>query len=115
MLYKRFNETVVTLIPKHPAAKMIKEYRPIAGCSTFYKIISKILTTRLGRVLGTIISKAQAAFVPGQKIHSHILLAMELLKGYNRSNGTPRCMVQLDLQRHMALLLGGIVCENHKP
>lgn len=99
VLYKRFNETVVTLIPKHPAAKMIKEYRPIAGCSTFYKIISKILTTRLGRVLGTIISKAQVAFFPGQKIHSHILLAMELLKGYNRSNGTPRCMVQLDLQK----------------
>jgi hypothetical protein len=97
VLYRAFNETVVTLIPKHPAAKTVKEFRPIAGCSTFYKIISKILTDRLGRVLSSIISPSQAAFVPGQKIHNHILLAFELLKGYNRHDGTPRCMIQLDL------------------
>ncbi|CAK8567230.1 unnamed protein product [Lathyrus sativus] len=99
VIYKAFNETIATLIPKQPDAKTLKDYRPIVGCSTIYKIISKILTTRLGKVLGNIISKAQAAFVPGQKIHSHILLAMELLKGYNRNTGTPRCMVQLDLQK----------------
>ncbi|CAK8544062.1 unnamed protein product [Lathyrus sativus] len=81
VIYKAFNETIVTLIPKQPDAKILKDYMPIAGCSTIYKIISKILTTRLGKVLGNIISKAQAAFVPGQKIHSHVLLAMELLKG----------------------------------
>jgi hypothetical protein len=99
VLYRAFNETVVTLIPKHPATKTVKEFRPIAGCSTFYKIISKILTDRLGRVLSSIISPSQAAFVPGQKIHNHILLAFELLKGYNRKDGTPRCMIQLDLQK----------------
>lgn len=62
-------------------------------------MISKILTARLGSVLSSIISKSQAAFVPGQKIHNHILLAAELKKGYNRNNGTPRCMIQLDLQK----------------
>ncbi|XP_058782964.1 uncharacterized protein LOC131657602 [Vicia villosa] len=99
VMLRAFNETMVTLIPKHNAAKIIKEFRPIAGCSTFYKVISKILTTRLGGVLGTIIRKFQAAFVPGQKIHNHIFLAAELLKDYNRNNGTLRCMVQLDLQK----------------
>lgn len=47
-LYKPFNKTVVTLIPKNDDAKCVKDYRPIAGCTAFYKIISKILTTRLG-------------------------------------------------------------------
>lgn len=46
-LYKAFNNTLVTLIPNSVEAKNIREYRPIAGCTTFYKIISKILTVRL--------------------------------------------------------------------
>ena len=75
VIYKAMNETIVTLIPKHPAAKTIRDYHPIAGCSTFYKIISKILTARLGKVLGNVINKAQAAFVTGQHIQNHILLA----------------------------------------
>lgn len=32
-------------------------------------------------------------------IHNHILLAYELLKGYSRKGGTPRIMIQLDLQK----------------
>lgn len=99
MILRAFYETVVTLVPKYSASKTITDFRPIVGCSTFYKVISKILTTRLGGDLDTIISKSQAAFFPGQKIHNHILLEVELLKGYNRNNGTPRCMIQLDLQK----------------
>lgn len=99
MLFRYFKETVVTLVPKHSAAKTNKDFRPIVGCSTFYKVISKILTAGLGNVLSSIISKSQAAFVPGQKIHNYILLAAELIKGYSRKSGTPRCMIQLDLQK----------------
>ncbi|XP_058749651.1 uncharacterized protein LOC131622632 [Vicia villosa] len=57
------------------------------------------MTQRMGRVLPSIISKNQAAFVPGQNIHNHILLAYELLKGYERKGGTPRVMMQVDLQK----------------
>lgn len=38
-------------------------------------------------------------FVPGQQIHNHILLAFELIKGYSRKGGTPRCMMQIDLKK----------------
>ncbi|KAK2357064.1 hypothetical protein QL285_094373 [Trifolium repens] len=98
-MYSVVNSTLVTLIPKHSAAKTIKEYRPISCCTTIFKVISKILTMRLSRVLGTIISTSQAAFVPGQHIHDHILLAYELIRGYSRKGGTPKCMMQLDLQK----------------
>ena len=97
VIYKAMNETIVTLIPKHPAAKTIHDYRPIEGCSIFYKILSKILTARLGKVLGSVINKAQIAFVTGKHIQNHILLATELIKGYNRKMISPRCMIQLDL------------------
>ncbi|XP_058784180.1 uncharacterized protein LOC131658948 [Vicia villosa] len=95
----RFNKTVVTLIPKGDNATSIRDYRPIAGCTTFLKIISKILTARLRKVLPSVINVNQAAFVVGQDIHNHIHLAYELLKGYERKTGTPRCMFQIDLQK----------------
>lgn len=98
-LFLPFNRTLVTLIPKSEDAKSVRDYRPIAGCSTFYKIISKILTARLGSMMPSVISKAHAAFVPGQNIHNHILQAYELIKGYSRRGGTPRIMMQLDLQK----------------
>lgn len=46
-----------------------------------------------------IINKSQAAFVAGQDIHNHIHLAYELIKGYDRKSGSPRCMFQIDLQK----------------
>ncbi|MCI14621.1 ribonuclease H protein, partial [Trifolium medium] len=48
---------------------------------------------------GSIVNHSQAAFVPGQHIHDHILLAYELIRGYSRKGGTPKCMLQLDLQK----------------
>ncbi|KAK2434278.1 hypothetical protein QL285_019443 [Trifolium repens] len=56
MLFTPFNQTVVTLVPKYEGAKSVKDFRPIAGCSTFYKILSKVLTARLGKVLPSVIS-----------------------------------------------------------
>lgn len=98
-MMNQFNKTVITLIPKNANVNCIKDYRPIAGCTTFYKIIARILTARLGKVMQGTINLCQAAFVPGQQIHNHIMLAYELIRGYGRKSGTPRCMLQLDLQK----------------
>lgn len=99
VMHSQFNKTTVTLIPKSPTSSRIKEHRPIARFSTFYNIIAMILTDRLGKVLQSVINHCQKAFVPGQHIHNHILLAYELIKGYGRKHGTPRCMMQLDIQK----------------
>lgn len=60
-----FNRTLVTLIPKHNQERTIREYKPISCCTIVYKIISKVMATRLSRVLRNIISRSQASFVPG--------------------------------------------------
>jgi hypothetical protein len=58
-LYKAANCTLVTLIPKTKEAKRIKEYRPISCCSTIYKIISKVLTKRMGEVMTSIVGQTK--------------------------------------------------------
>lgn len=45
--------------PENSNAKSVKEYRPIALCNVYYKIISKIITKRLQPILNSIISENQ--------------------------------------------------------
>lgn len=63
-LLKQVNCTSVTLIPKIPNPSMVKDFRHIACCSVLYKFTSKILTSRLQKVAGDVISECQAGFVP---------------------------------------------------
>lgn len=63
-IFKAPNCTLATLIPKIKEAKKIRDCMPISCCSNIYKIISKIMTTRMGKVLTSIVDQNQVAFVP---------------------------------------------------
>lgn len=73
-LYLAINVTAVTLIPKIPAPTKVKDYRPIACCTTLYKIISKFLTRRMKLVISGLVSKAQSTFVEGRSIVDNIMV-----------------------------------------
>ncbi|XP_019429404.1 PREDICTED: uncharacterized protein LOC109337009 [Lupinus angustifolius] len=98
-LYPAIKCTLVTMLPKTNDATTMKDMRPISCCTTIYKVISKILTTRLGRVINHVVDESQSAFVPGKVIHDNILLAQELVRGYMRKGISPRCMLQMDIQK----------------
>ena len=55
---KSLNATFIALIPKKDAAVEIKDFRPISlvGGGGGYKILAKVLASRLRLVLGEIIS-----------------------------------------------------------
>ncbi|XP_019240844.1 PREDICTED: uncharacterized protein LOC109220834 [Nicotiana attenuata] len=46
-----WNCTAITLIPKIRAPSKVKNYRPIACCTTLYKVVAKILTRRIKKFL----------------------------------------------------------------
>ena len=63
---KSLNATFITLIPKKNAAIEVKDFRPISlvgGGGGCYKIIAKVLATKLRTVMEDIISASQNAFV----------------------------------------------------
>lgn len=100
--YKMFmvvNFSLITSIPKSPDAMTIKDMRLISYCNTIYKISSKILTSRLGDVISIIIDNNQSAFIPGTIIHDNVMMAQEMVRGYGRKKISPRCMVQMDIQK----------------
>ncbi|XP_021722697.1 uncharacterized protein LOC110690173 [Chenopodium quinoa] len=98
-LPKQWNCTTITLVPKIPNASHVKDFRPIACCTVVYKLISKVITARLAAIIGEVIDDAQAGFIPGKHIGDNILLATELIKGYDHKFISPRCMVKVDLKK----------------
>lgn len=90
-LNPRYNETHVCLIPKGVGSKKVSDYRPIALCSTHYKIIAKIMTGRLQPLLSSIISPSQSAFVPKRAISDNVLITHEMLHFLQKTKATKRC------------------------
>uniref|UniRef100_A0A803QD75 Reverse transcriptase domain-containing protein n=1 Tax=Cannabis sativa TaxID=3483 RepID=A0A803QD75_CANSA len=73
------NQTLIVLIPKRPNPEQITEYRPISLCSTFYKIISRVLVNRLKPILSRIISPTQSAFLSDRLISDNIIIGQEVM------------------------------------
>ncbi|KAJ9536674.1 hypothetical protein OSB04_un000147 [Centaurea solstitialis] len=98
-LAKELNHTLVCLLPKNPNATRVSDFRPISCCSTLYKCISKVIVTRMKSALDTVVGKYQSAFIPGRKIVDNILLAHELVIGYQKDAGQPRCAFKIDIRK----------------
>lgn len=105
------NNTVINLIPKSSHAESVGDYRPIACCNTIYKVISKMLCSRLKLVLPSIIAMNQSAFVAGRTIVQNILICQDLVRIYNRKNTKKSCLLKIDLKKAYDSVEWGFVEE----
>ena len=76
-----------------------KDFRPISLCNVCSKIISKLVSDRLGTVLPALISPWQTGFVPGRGITDNILLTQELVVDLDRRLRHPNLMLKLDMEK----------------
>jgi hypothetical protein len=84
-LLKQLNHTFIALIPKIDGASLMNQFRPIALCNVVYKIISKILASRLKTMLPKFISPWQGAFVLGRLIQDNSIIAFEVINAMKKS------------------------------
>lgn len=98
-LLKQLNATILNMIPKSAQTQSVGDFRPIACCNVIYKVVSKILSSRIASVLETIVDKAQSAFIEGRLISDNIHLAEQFLHQYERKNVSPRCLLKIDIRK----------------
>ncbi|KAI4890612.1 hypothetical protein NFI96_004370 [Prochilodus magdalenae] len=70
---------VLTLLPKKGDLTDLKNWRPVSLLCTDYKLLSKSLAARLGKVMGQVIHLDQTYCVPGRSIFDNIHLIRAIL------------------------------------
>ncbi|XP_013717728.1 uncharacterized protein LOC106421427 [Brassica napus] len=93
------NATILSLIPKIENAQTMKEYRSIACSNFLYKVISKILATRLQAIFPDAVESNQCAFIKGRLLLENVLLASELVNGYPKKTNSDRCTIKFDISK----------------
>ncbi|KAF7815200.1 reverse transcriptase [Senna tora] len=96
-----WNDTSICLIPKVPNSTEVKSFRPISLCTSLYKIISKIIVSRLKPLLPPLISENQGAYVPGRKAIDNVLIAQEISHSFSRKKRGKWgwMIIKLDLEK----------------
>lgn len=85
-LLKRISCTIVALVPKVANPNFVKEFISISCCNTMYKIIAKLLTYKLKKVVDFLVGPFQYAFIEGRNILDNVIVTHELVKGYGKKH-----------------------------
>ena len=95
------NHTHIALIPKIKVPKTVVEFRPISLCNVLYKLISKVLTNRVKKVLHATISQNKSAFIADKLITNNIMVAFELLHSMQskQKGKTGNMAIKIDMEK----------------
>lgn len=89
---------VLTLLPKKGDVRDIKNWRPVSLLCYDYKLLSKVLATRLGKVLEEVIHSGQSYCVPGRSIFDNIYFIRDLFD-VSKILGIDMGLISLDQEK----------------
>ena len=77
---------IINIIPKHGESKYISNFRPISLLCVDYKILSKLLSERIKKILCKIIHSKQFCAVPGRNINQCNMELRDIIFYANQEN-----------------------------
>ncbi|XP_026416849.1 uncharacterized protein LOC113312300 [Papaver somniferum] len=76
---KGLNSNFLVLLPKIEGPKSPNHFRPIGLSNESFKIITKIINTRMSSLMTKLITPQQVAYIKGKSIQEKIILAYEMV------------------------------------
>lgn len=109
-----FLEAIIFCIPKVSKPRSGLDFRPLTLLNTDYKILTRLLATRLSGLMQILIHAAQNGFVQGRNIHdtADIYSAAQRLVRYGLALALA-VMVMLDLKNPMSLSTASSCSERY--
>jgi hypothetical protein len=90
---------IITLIPKKDKDRLfLKNWRPISLLTTDYKLLTKLLATKLSKVLPSIISPDQTAYLKGRYIGENIRTVADIIE-YCKSRNMTSVLLLIDFEK----------------
>lgn len=96
-MLKQLKHTHLTLIPNKQGSTSLSDFCLISCVGVVYKLVSKLLASRLLATLLNIISPNQIGFLKGRRISDVVGLCQESTYGFNNQGGSQRACISMNL------------------
>ncbi|KAK3227715.1 hypothetical protein Dsin_007577 [Dipteronia sinensis] len=95
---KHLNKTFIAHIPNVSKPETVKDFHPIILVNSLYKVLAKILSNRMKKVMNSVIGETQMAFVKNSHIIDSFVIASEIIHKW-KGNSTGGLLVKLDFEK----------------
>lgn len=91
---------MLALIPKVNVPERANQFRLIAICNTNFKMVTKILASRLSVILPNLIAPYQSSFIKGRSTVDNVLIFQKVIHFLKALKGKKSFMaINLDLEK----------------
>ncbi|CAI5479335.1 unnamed protein product [Closterium sp. Yama58-4] len=104
------NEAVTILLYKKGEETDVRNYRPITLLTSVYKILAKVMATRMKVVLDHVISKEQFGFLPGRRLTDAVSLVTDLIETA-KNEGNDWYLLLIDFEKAYDSVRRGFMLE----